>query len=41
VKIAEEQGTDHFLELAAATGFEVVARKGENGWFHLELKKGD
>jgi ubiquinone/menaquinone biosynthesis C-methylase UbiE len=39
VKIAEGQGADHFLELARAAGFEVVAQKNENGWFHLELRK--
>jgi SAM-dependent methyltransferase len=39
VKIAEGQGADHYLELAAAAGFEVVSRKDEAGWFHLELKK--
>lgn len=39
VKIAEEQGADHFLELAGAAGFEVVARKDEAGWFHFELRK--
>jgi SAM-dependent methyltransferase len=41
VKINEGQGADHYLELAAAAGFEVVARKDETGWFHLELKKGN
>lgn len=40
VKINEGQGADHFLELAQAAGFEVVARKDEAGWFYLELKKG-
>ena len=40
VKIAEGQGADHFLELAKASGFEVISRKDEAGWFHLELKKG-
>jgi len=39
VKIAEGQGADHFLELARAAGFEVIAQKNETGWFHLELKK--
>ena len=39
VKIAEGQGADHFLELARAVGFEVIAQKNETGWFHLELKK--
>ena len=39
VRIAEGQGADHLLELAGVAGFEVVARKDETGWFHLELKK--
>jgi SAM-dependent methyltransferase len=39
VRIAEGQGADHFLELAGATGFEVITQKNESGWFHLELKK--
>lgn len=39
VKIAEGQGADHFLELASAAGFEVIASKAEKGWFHLELRK--
>jgi SAM-dependent methyltransferase len=39
VKINEGQGADHFLGLAEAAGFEVVARKDEAGWFHLELEK--
>jgi SAM-dependent methyltransferase len=39
VKINEGQGADHFLELATAAGFEVISRKDEAGWFHLELKK--
>jgi ubiquinone/menaquinone biosynthesis C-methylase UbiE len=40
VKIVEGQGADHFVELAKAAGFEIVTRKNEAGWFHLELKKG-
>ena len=39
VRIAEGQGADHFLEIAAAAGFEVVSRKDADGWFHLELRK--
>jgi SAM-dependent methyltransferase len=39
VKIAEGQGADHFQQLAAGAGFEVITRKDENGWFHFELKK--
>lgn len=38
-RIAEGQGADHFVELAKAAGFEVVARKDAEGWFHLELRK--
>jgi len=40
VKIVEGQGADHFLDLAKALGFEVLTRKDEAGWFHIELKKG-
>jgi len=39
VRIAEGQGAEHFLEVAAATGFEVITQKNENGWFYLELRK--
>ncbi len=39
VKIVEKQGPEHFVEVAKANGFEVVARKDEKGWFFLELKK--
>ena len=39
VRIAEGQGAEHFLEIAAAAGFEVVSRKDAAGWFHLELRK--
>jgi len=39
VKIVEGQGAEHFLELAKASGFDVVGKKSETGWFHLELKK--
>lgn len=39
VRIAEGQGADHFLEIAAAAGFETIARKDAEGWFHLELVK--
>lgn len=39
VKLIEEQGPAHFVELAKTVGFEVVAQKSEKGWFHLELKK--
>ena len=39
VKFAEGQGAEHFVELAKASGFEVVTRQDGTGWFHLELKK--
>lgn len=39
VKFAEGQDAGHFQELAARAGFEVVTRKDEKGWFHLELRK--
>jgi SAM-dependent methyltransferase len=41
VRIAEGQGADHFADLAKAAGFEVVTRKDEAGWFHLEFRKPD
>jgi SAM-dependent methyltransferase len=41
VKIVEKQGMEHFIELAGASGFEVVTRKSEKGWFFLELKRAD
>ena len=40
VRMVEEQGIAHFVELARTAGFEIVARRSEKGWFHLELKKG-
>ncbi len=39
VDIVEGQGADHFLELAKASGFEVISRKDEAGWFMFEFKK--
>ncbi len=39
VGIREGQGADHFVELAKAAGFELVTRKNESGWFHLEFRK--
>ncbi len=39
VRFCEGQGADHFVDVAAKTGFEVVSRKNEAGWFFLELKK--
>jgi len=41
VKLIEEQGIAHFVELAKAAGLDVVAQTSEKGWFHLELKKKD
>jgi SAM-dependent methyltransferase len=34
-----EQGLAHFVDLAEKTGFEVVTRSPEKGWFSLELRK--
>jgi SAM-dependent methyltransferase len=39
VRIVEGQGPEHFIELAGKTGFEIISRKDEKGWFYLELKK--
>ncbi len=39
VRFAEGQGSDHFISLAKKTGFEVVARQDDKGWFFLELKR--
>lgn len=39
VKIVEKQGLEHFLALAKQTGFEVVRKEPQKGWFSLELKK--
>ena len=39
VRFRAGQGLGHFLALAEKTGFEVVARRLEAGWFHLELMK--
>jgi SAM-dependent methyltransferase len=41
VNLIEEQGIAHFVELAKAAGFDLVAQTSEKGWFHLELKKKD
>lgn len=35
----QEQGTDHFIELAKKVGFEVITQKDHEGWFFLELMK--
>jgi SAM-dependent methyltransferase len=40
VPFRDGQGADHFAALAGKTGFEVVSRRNEAGWFFLELKKG-
>jgi ubiquinone/menaquinone biosynthesis C-methylase UbiE len=39
VRFREGQGADHFAGLAEKTGFRVVSRKIESGWFFLELKQ--
>ncbi len=39
VKLIEEQGAAHFVELAKTAGFEVLVQKNEKGWFYLELIK--
>jgi len=39
VKFADGQAAQHFVELARTSGFEVVTRKDEKGWFFLELQK--
>ena len=40
VPFRDGQGAEHFVALAGKTGFEVVSRRKEAGWFFLELKKG-
>jgi ubiquinone/menaquinone biosynthesis C-methylase UbiE len=37
--VDSEQGMVHFVELARKTGFQVVARQPEKGWFFLEFRK--
>ncbi|HSA96307.1 MAG TPA: class I SAM-dependent methyltransferase [Acidobacteriota bacterium] len=39
VRFAEDQGADHFVELATAAGFETVSRKDAYGWFALEFAR--
>jgi SAM-dependent methyltransferase len=39
VRFAEGQGANHFIELAKKTGFDVLSRKDDKGWFFIELKK--
>jgi SAM-dependent methyltransferase len=34
-----EQGMDHYIELANKAGFEVITQKPHEGWFFLELMK--
>ncbi len=38
-RFREGQGADHYEGLAEKTGFQVVSRRDEAGWFFLELKK--
>jgi SAM-dependent methyltransferase len=40
-RFREGQAAEHFVGLAGKTGFEVVSRRNEAGWFFLELKKGE
>jgi len=39
VRFREGQGADHFVALAEKTGFAVVSRRNEAGWFSLHLTK--
>jgi SAM-dependent methyltransferase len=39
VKINEGQRADHFVELAGKSGFEIITRKDEKGWFFIEFWK--
>lgn len=39
VPFRDGQGADHFAGLAGKTGFEIVSRRDEAGWFFLELGK--
>jgi SAM-dependent methyltransferase len=39
VRFAEGQGQDRYLALAKKTGFDVVTRRNDKGWFLIELKK--
>jgi SAM-dependent methyltransferase len=39
VHFALGQGADHFAALAQKTGFTVLSRKDQRGWFYLELTK--
>ena len=39
VRFAEGQGQDHYLALATKTGFEIVSRQDDKGWFLMKLRK--
>jgi SAM-dependent methyltransferase len=39
VRFRDGQAMDHFVALAEQTGFAVVSRRNEAGWFFLELEK--
>ena len=39
VSFRDGQGAEHFASLAGKTGFDVVSRRNEAGWFFLELRK--
>jgi SAM-dependent methyltransferase len=39
IRLIEDQGADHFLDLAKKTGFLAADRVDGQGWFSLELKK--
>jgi hypothetical protein len=38
-RFREGQGADHFVDLAQKTGFKVLSRRNEAGWFFLEMAK--
>jgi hypothetical protein len=39
VPFRDGQGAEHVAALAEKTGFDVVSRRNEAGWFFLELRK--
>jgi len=39
VRFRDGQGAEHVAALAEKTGFDVVSRRNEAGWFFLELRK--
>jgi SAM-dependent methyltransferase len=39
VPLREGQGAGHFVALAEKTGFDVVSRRNESGWFFLKLSR--